>query len=89
MWGPHKYSIPQIVFDSVGHVRFRDAREDFYKGSPSVENALRGRGAMGDRDLAKWYRDMGPHYHGIINYLLRRHMQERLRKLAEPKARRA
>jgi hypothetical protein len=32
---------------------------------------------------------MGPHYHGIINYLLRHYMQERLRKLAEPKARRA
>ena len=47
-WGPHKDSIPQIVFDSIGPVRFRDAREDFYKGSPSVENALRGRGAMGD-----------------------------------------
>jgi uncharacterized protein (DUF4415 family) len=42
-----------------------------------------------DRDLAKWYRDIGPEYNGIINYLLRRHMQERLRKLAEPKARRA
>ena len=47
-WGPHKDSIPQIVFDSVGTVRFRDAREDFYKGAPSVENALRGRGSMGD-----------------------------------------
>lgn len=42
-----------------------------------------------DRDLAKWYRDMGPQYHGIINYLLRRYMQERLRKLEQPKARRA
>ncbi|HKS06821.1 MAG TPA: SusC/RagA family TonB-linked outer membrane protein [Gemmatimonadaceae bacterium] len=47
-WGPHKDSIPQMVFDSVGPVRFRDAREDFYKSSPSVENALRGRGSMGD-----------------------------------------
>ena len=42
-----------------------------------------------DRDLAKWYREMGPEYNGIINYLLRRYMQERTRKLAEPKARRA
>ena len=47
-WGPHKDSIPQIVFDSIGPVRFRDAREDFYKGAPSFENALRGRGSMGD-----------------------------------------
>lgn len=42
-----------------------------------------------DRDLAKWYRDMGPQYNGIINYLLRRYMQERSRKLARPKGRRA
>src|SRR6185312_8576851 len=42
-----------------------------------------------DRDLAKWYREMGPQYHGIINYLLRRYMQEELRKPARPKARRA
>jgi uncharacterized protein (DUF4415 family) len=33
-----------------------------------------------DRDLAKWYRDMGPQYHGIVNLLLRRYMQEELRK---------
>jgi uncharacterized protein (DUF4415 family) len=43
-----------------------------------------------DRDVAKWYRDMGSQYHGIINFLLRRYMQERLRKRAQqPKARRA
>jgi len=42
-----------------------------------------------DRDLAKWYRDMGPEYNGIVNYVLRRYMQERLRQLAERKARRA
>ena len=42
-----------------------------------------------DRDLAKWYRDMGSHYHGLINFLLRRYMQEELRKPARPKARRA
>ena len=39
-----------------------------------------------DRDLAKWYGSMGPEYHGIINYLLRRYMQE---QPARPKARRA
>jgi uncharacterized protein (DUF4415 family) len=42
-----------------------------------------------DRDLAKWYRDMGPDSSGIINFVLRRHMQEQLRKPARPKARRA
>jgi len=42
-----------------------------------------------DRDLAKWYRDMGPAYPGIINFVLRRYMQEELRKPARPKARRA
>ena len=42
-----------------------------------------------DRDLAKWYRDIGPNSSMIINFVLRRYMQERLRKLAESKARRA
>jgi len=42
-----------------------------------------------DRDLAKWYRDMGPQYHGLLNLLLRRYMQERVGKRAQPKARRA
>ena len=42
-----------------------------------------------DRDLAKWYRDMGPSYSGVINFVLRRYMQEQLGKPAPPKARRA
>jgi uncharacterized protein (DUF4415 family) len=42
-----------------------------------------------DRDLAKWYREMGPQYHGLINFLLRRYMQEELRKPARSPARRA
>ena len=42
-----------------------------------------------DRDLAKWYRDMGPSHAGVINFVLRRYMQEQLRKPARPKARRA
>ena len=46
--GPYKDSIPQMVFDSVGPVRFRDARADFYKSEPSTNNSLRGSGAMGD-----------------------------------------
>jgi TonB-linked SusC/RagA family outer membrane protein len=62
-WGPHKDSIPQIVFDSVGPVRFRDVREDFYKGAPSYENALRGRGSMGDLGVytfgASWLNQRG------------------------------
>ncbi|MEP6491673.1 MAG: SusC/RagA family TonB-linked outer membrane protein [bacterium] len=47
-WGPHKDSIPQVVFDSLGSVRFRDPRADFYKSSPTSDNSLRGSGAMGD-----------------------------------------
>ena len=42
-----------------------------------------------DRDLAKWYRDMGADSNVIINFVLRRYMQEELRKPARPKARRA
>ncbi|MGH8436138.1 MAG: SusC/RagA family TonB-linked outer membrane protein [Pseudomonas sp.] len=48
-WGPHKDSIPQIVFDSIGDVRFRDAREDFYRTAPTVNSSLRGSGSMGER----------------------------------------
>jgi TonB-linked SusC/RagA family outer membrane protein len=46
-WGPHKDSIPQIVFDSVGEVRFSDVREDFYKTSREVQTSLRALGSMG------------------------------------------
>jgi uncharacterized protein (DUF4415 family) len=42
-----------------------------------------------DRDVAKWFRDQGEGYHELINFLLRRYMQEELRKPAPPKARRA
>lgn len=38
-----------------------------------------------DRDLAKWYRDMGPSSSGLINFVLRRYMQEELRKPPRPK----
>lgn len=38
-----------------------------------------------DRDLAKWYRDMGPSGCGLINFVLRRFMQEELRKPPRPK----
>ena len=47
-WGPNKDSIPQIVFDSVGQVRFRDARADFYRAEPSLDNSFRGSGGMGE-----------------------------------------
>ncbi|HET9984399.1 MAG TPA: SusC/RagA family TonB-linked outer membrane protein [Longimicrobiales bacterium] len=47
-WGPHKDSIPQIVFDSAGPVRFRDAREDFYRTALTTNSSLRGIGSMGD-----------------------------------------
>jgi TonB-linked SusC/RagA family outer membrane protein len=46
-WGPHKDSIPQIVFDSVGDVRFRDARSEFYRTPVSFNTSLRGTGALG------------------------------------------
>jgi TonB-linked SusC/RagA family outer membrane protein len=46
-WGPHKDSIPQIVFDSVGEVRFRDARSEFYRTPVSYSTSLRNNGAVG------------------------------------------
>jgi len=42
-----------------------------------------------DRDVAEWFRSLGPEYHPIINFLLRRYMQEQLRKPAHSRARRA
>ncbi len=45
-WGPHKDSIPQIVLDSMGSVRFRDAREDFYRTGRLIENSLNATGSM-------------------------------------------
>ena len=47
-WGPNIDSIPQIVIDSVGPVRFRDARADFYHAEPTLDNSLRGSGGIGD-----------------------------------------
>jgi TonB-linked SusC/RagA family outer membrane protein len=47
-WGPNIDSIPQVVFDSLGPVRFRDARADFYKTAPTSNNSLRGSGSMGN-----------------------------------------
>lgn len=49
-WGPHKDSIPKIVFDSLGEVRFRDAREDFYRTAATVNNSLRGSGSFGEQN---------------------------------------
>ncbi len=45
-WGPHRDSIPQIVFDSVGEVRFRDARADFYRRAPTYQNNLDASGSI-------------------------------------------
>jgi TonB-linked SusC/RagA family outer membrane protein len=39
-WGPHRDSIPQIVLDSVGDLRFRDARKDFYDIGRLLENSV-------------------------------------------------
>lgn len=47
-WGPHKDSIPKVVFDQLGDVRFRDARADFYRDAPTINTTLRGSGSMGD-----------------------------------------
>ena len=47
-WGPHKDSIPQIVFDSIGPVRLQDARESFYRTAATVNSSLRGTGSMGE-----------------------------------------
>jgi TonB-dependent SusC/RagA subfamily outer membrane receptor len=47
-WGPNIDSIPKIVLDSMGPIRFRDARADFYKAEPTLDNSLRGTGSMGD-----------------------------------------
>ena len=41
-----------------------------------------------DRDLAEWYRSQGSGYQILINLILRRFMQEELRKPPRPKARR-
>jgi TonB-linked SusC/RagA family outer membrane protein len=47
-WGPHKDSIPQMVFDSIGPVRFRDARSDFYQTALSSDNSIRASGGVSD-----------------------------------------
>jgi len=48
-WGPNIDSIPQVVFDSLGSVRFRDARADFYETGLTSNNSIRGSGSMGDQ----------------------------------------
>ena len=42
-----------------------------------------------DRDLAAWYRDMGPGQNRMINFALRRFMQEELRRKRRTRTRRA
>ena len=39
-WGPHRDSIPQIVLDSVGNLRFRDPRKDFYDIAQTYLNSI-------------------------------------------------
>ena len=46
-WGPNIDSIPQVVFDSLGPIRFRDARSDFYQTGLTSNNSIRGSGTMG------------------------------------------
>jgi TonB-linked SusC/RagA family outer membrane protein len=45
-WGPHRDSIPQIVLDSMGELRFRDARKDFYETGRTLVNSLNMTGSM-------------------------------------------
>ena len=47
-WGPHRDSIPQVVFDSVGELRLRDAREEFYRTGATTNSSLRASGSMGE-----------------------------------------
>lgn len=42
-----------------------------------------------DRDLAAWYRDMGEGQNVMINFALRRFMQEEVRRKRRPRTRRA
>ena len=42
-----------------------------------------------DRDLAAWYRDMGEGQNRMINFALRRFMQEELRRKRRARTRRA
>jgi TonB-linked SusC/RagA family outer membrane protein len=46
-WGPHKDSIPQVVFDSLGDIRFRDVRSEFYRSPISYNTSVRGTGSLG------------------------------------------
>jgi TonB-linked SusC/RagA family outer membrane protein len=39
-WGPHRDSIPQVVLDSVGDLRFRDPRKDFYEIAQTYVNSV-------------------------------------------------
>src|SRR5215208_2083292 len=41
-----------------------------------------------DTDVLQWFQSRGPGYETLINFLLRRYMQEEVRKPARPKARR-
>src|SRR5215213_6191339 len=42
-----------------------------------------------DTDVLEWFQSQGSDYKTLINFLLRRYMQEELRKPPRPKARRA
>ena len=41
-----------------------------------------------DRDLAAWYRDMGPGQNDMMNFALRRFMQEQVRRRRRTRSRR-
>ena len=45
-WGPHRDSIPQIILDSIGDVRFRDPRKDFYNNGLVINNSINVSGSL-------------------------------------------
>ena len=62
--GPAQDSIPQIVIDSVGEVRFRDPREDFYETGRTLENSLNVTGSLaGRRITTSAFREYGSGRH--------------------------
>ena len=63
-WGPHRDSIPQIIIDSIGEVRFRDPSKDFYINALALTNSLNVSGSIptGTYNLTLSHTDQ----HGIV-----------------------
>jgi TonB-linked SusC/RagA family outer membrane protein len=63
-WGPHRDSIPQIIIDSIGQLRFRDPSKDFYINALTLTNSLNVTGSIpsGTYNLTLSHTDE----HGIV-----------------------